>query len=341
MTVLMFLSNTVPQKSMETSNSFNCLDRGSEVTLRLPALFLTSLRTAKGVIDFFTANIRNRNTRRAYFRAANDFSRWCQTHGLKDLVGVQTVHVAAFIEELQREHSVPTVRLHLSALRMLFDFLVVQQVIPVNPGHSVRGPKHFVRAGMAKVLNMEETRRLLDSIEVDRLIGRRDRAIIALMICCFARVGAAVKMRVEDYFVQGGKGWVRLHEKGNKTTSVPCHHQLDEMLEEYISDAGIANDPKGLLFRTAADKTGTTLSERPMCQQDVHAMLRRRVAAAGIKTKVSCHSCRASGITAFLKGGGRLEAAQLMAGHESSRTTELYDRRPGEVSHEEVERIAI
>ena len=87
------------------------------------------------------------------------------------------------------------------------------------------------------------------------------------MVDTFARVGAAVKMRVEDYFVQGRKGWVRLHEKGSKHASLPCHHRLDEMLEEYISKAGLTGDPKGWLFRTAASENGTAFTDIAMCHR--------------------------------------------------------------------------
>ncbi len=337
----MLLAGTMQQTPSENSYSAAPSLRSYELTPQLPALFLTNRSAAKGFVDFFSANIRNQNTRRAYFKAASRFSAWCQTHGLNDLSRLQTVHVASFVEELQRDHSVPTVRLYLAALRMLFDFLVIQQAMPFNPSHRVRAPRHFVRKGMSKVLDLDETRQLLNSIEANRLIGRRDRALIALLVLSFARVGAAVKMRVEDYFIQGGKGWVQLHEKGNKTVSLPCHHRLSQLLEEYIGQDGLANNPKGWLFRTAANKNGVALSERPMCQQDVHAMIRRRAKAAGIKTKIGCHSFRATGITEFLKGGGRLEVAQAMAGHESPRTTQVYDRREGEVSHDEVERIAL
>jgi hypothetical protein len=80
-----------------------------------------------------------------------------------------------------------------------------------------------------------------------------------------------------------------------------------QMLEEYIREAGFASDPKGWLFRTAASKNGTAFTETAMCQQDVHAMIRRRAANGGIKTKIGCHTFRATGITAYLKNGGRLE----------------------------------
>ena len=326
----------------------------AELAPRLPALFTASPQAAKGFIDFFTATIRNKNTRRAYFKAVSRFSEWCQESGL-DLARLETFHVSAYIEALQLGHSAPTVKQHLAALRMLFDWLVVQQAMPTNPAHPVRGPKHSVKTGKTPVLNIEETRTLLDSIPLVRTIkleggettnvpcvmGLRDRALIGLMVFTFARVGAVIRMRVEDYFIQGRRGWVHLYEKGSKTHTMPCHHKLDEMLEEYIEKAKLAGDPKGWLFRSAGNNAGTALTDRPMAQQDVHAMIRRRAAAAGIKTKICCHTFRATGITAYLQNGGKPEVAQAMAAHESARTTGLYDRRGDAVSLDEVEKIGI
>jgi integrase/recombinase XerD len=147
-------------------------------------------------------------------------------------------------------------------------------------------------------------------------------------------------MKVEDYFIQGRRGWVRLHEKGGKRHTVPCHHNLDAYLEEYIARAEIANDLQGALFRTALGKTGK-LTQHFMYQKDVHRMIQKRARAAGIRTQACCHTFRATGITAYLKNGGRLEIAQQMANHESSKTTSLYDRRGDEISLDEVERISI
>jgi len=104
--------------------------------------------------------------------------------------------------------------------------------------------------------------------------------------------------------------------------------------------AGIASEEKEPLFRTALGRTGE-LSERPMTQSDAWRMIRRRAAAAGISTKIGNHSFRATGITEYLKNGGKLEIAQQMANHESSRTTGLYDRRDDQVSLDEIERIVI
>jgi site-specific recombinase XerD len=306
----------------------------------LPALFLRDPKGRRRVLDFFTAHIRNPHTRRAYRNAAVRFSTWCQAHGVGQLSQVETIHVSAYIEEFSQTHSRPTVKQHLAGIKMLFDWLVLGQVIPANPAAIVRGPAHSQKKGKTPVLTTEETRELLDSIETNTLIGLRDRALIALLVYSFSRVGAAVKMRVEDHYTQGRRGWVRLHEKGGKRHEMPAHHNLDSYLEEYIAAAGIAADAKGPLFRTVRGKTGR-LSCNPMRQQDVHRMIRQRATAAGIRTQIGCHTFRATGITAYLKNGGKLEIAQQMAAHESSRTTGLYDRRGDEVSLDEVERIRI
>jgi site-specific recombinase XerD len=313
---------------------------GKKIGGTLPALFAPDAKTAEKVLEFFAAQIRNANTRKAYMRAAGAFAAWCAEHGIKDLGQVRALHVAAYIEGLGKIIAAPSVKLQLAAIRMLFDWLVVGQVVPVNPASSVRGPKHVVKKGKTPALSVDEARALLDTIDVSFPIGLRDRALIGIMVYTFARVGAVIRMRVEDVYVQGRRTWVRLHEKGGKRHEMPCHHNLDEYLQAYIEGAGIKADAKGYLFRTALGRTNQ-LSERPMYQVDVYRMIRRRAEDAGVRTKTCCHSFRATGITEYLRNGGKLEVAQQMANHESARTTGLYDRRNDQVSLDEVERILI
>lgn len=180
---------------------------------QFPALFVGDSKTRKRVRDFFTAHIRNSNTRRAYRNAALRFSEWCYARGIGELGQVETIHVAAYVEEFSQSHSRPTVKQHLAALKMLFDWLVLGQVISASPASVVRGPSHSQKEGKTPVLTPDEAREMLDSIETDTLIGLRDRALIALLVYSFSRVGAAVAMRVEDYYTQGRRGWVRLREK--------------------------------------------------------------------------------------------------------------------------------
>ena len=314
----------------------------STASIHLPALVaVPGDHLRRRFLEFFAANIRNPHTRRAYGRAVAEFLAWCDDNHVPSITAVQPLHVAAWIEQQTRTHAAPTAKLRLAALRHLFDWLVTGQVMPANPAGSVRGPSHVVKAGKTPVLAPEEARTLIDAIEITTHAGLRDRALIGLMVFSFARIGAALGMKVEDVFTQNRRLWVRLREKGGKPHAMPCHHNLETYLTAYIDGAGLADDSKGPLFRTIGRGKGRPLTRTPLPQANAYAMIGRRAAAAGIATKLGNHSFRATGITAYLKNGGTLEKAAQMANHASTRTTQLYDRRCEELSLDEVERIRV
>jgi site-specific recombinase XerD len=310
-------------------------------TKSLPAIVVAAgERGAYRFLEFFASNIRNPNTRAAYFYNVCDFFAWCQGRGVRELVEVRPHHVAGYIERMTKTHAPPTVKQHLAAIRMLFDWLVVGQIVPTNPAGSVRGPKYVVKQGKTPVLLGEEARRLLDSIKTDTVVGLRDRAFIALLVYTFARVSAAVNMNVEDVYVQGRRTWVRLHEKGGKEHALPCHHELEAYLDAYMAAAGVDGQKGAPLFRTAFGKTGK-ITPRRFDRQSAWYMMKRRAVEAGILSPIGCHTFRATGITAYLLNNGSLEKAQMMAAHESPRTTKLYDRTNDQISLDEVERILL
>lgn len=328
-------------------------------------------------VEFFTANIRNANTRKAYARAVGQFLEWCDARNFA-LGDLRPFHVAAYVEELPKRPSherlftrkarngrpfgayaetlpleAPSVKQHLAAIRMLFDWLVIGQVVPFNPATSVRGPKHVVKRGKTPVLSAEDARRLLDSIpltrkvrqagvetEVADLVGLRDRALIGVMVYSFARVGAVVGMKVEDYYENGRRSWIRLHEKGGKFHEVPAHHNAEAYVDAYLEASGIGQEKKTPLFRAAVGRTNA-LSQGAMSRTDALRMVKRRAKVAGLPDSTCCHTFRATGITAYLEAGGTIENAQAIAAHESPRTTKLYDRTSDELTLDEIERIAI
>jgi site-specific recombinase XerD len=308
------------------------------VSVKPPALFLPNEKAAERFFDFFTAHIANKNTRRAYYKTACRFADWCEGRGVRNLAEVKPLHVSAYIEGLKSELATPSVKQALAALRMLFDWLVVGHVLDVNPAHAVRGPKYSIRKGKTPVLESEEARALLASIDTGTPTGLRDRALIATMVYTFARVSAVLQMNVRDYFSQGRRGWMRLHEKGGKEHEAACHHKLETYLDEYLAASGFADDLDGPLFRSTGRKTG--IPQR-LAQSDAYLMIERRSRQAGIKTKIGNHSMRGTGITAYLANGGTLEKAQAMANHSSPRTTKLYDRTNDTVSREEYEKVGI
>jgi site-specific recombinase XerD len=297
-------------------------------------------RAARRFLEFFAATIRNKNTRMAYYRACCRFFAWCDQHHIGEIADIEPLHVAAYVEAMAKDFEKPTVKQHLAAIRMLFDWLVTGQVVATNPAHSVRGPRHVVKTGKTTVLTGEQARQLLDGIDVSTVVGLRDRALISVMTFAFARVGAVVAMRVEDYYPNGKRWWVRLHEKGGKRHEMPAHHNLEAYLDAYIEAAGLRDGGKVPLFRSAAGRAGT-LTDRPMHRVDAWRMIQRRAADLGTRGRIGCHTFRATGITAYLEAGGTLENAQAMAAHESPRTTKLYDRTGDEITLDEVERITI
>jgi len=111
-------------------------------------------------------------------------------------------------------------------------------------------------------------------------VGLRDRALMAVMTYTFARVGAVVAMRVEDYYPGGKRWWVRLHEKGGKRHEMPAHHKLEQFLDEYLAAAGIRENGK---------TPSSVLTDKPMNRVDAYRMVRRRTADAGFRVKLGCH----------------------------------------------------
>jgi site-specific recombinase XerD len=312
----------------------------AEKGIVLPAIIAgEGQRASKRFLEFFTANIRNPNTRLSYMRAISPFLAWCEGRGL-ELRQVEPIMVAVYIERLTQERAPQTVKQHLAAIRMLFDWLVTGQIMPFNPAASVRGPRYSIRKGKTPVLSAQETRKLLDSIDTSHVVGLRDRALIGTMVYSFARVSAVVNMRVRDYYPQGKRYWLRLHEKGGKFHEVPVHHTAESYLDEYIEAASIFEEKSKPLFRSTRGRS-RELTTRAMSRFDAYKMIQRRAKGAGISSEIACHTFRATGITEYLRNGGTIEHAQQIAAHESPRTTKLYDRTSDAISLDEIERIMI
>ena len=301
-------------------------------------------------VEFFIATIRNKNTRKSYLRAVERFFTWCDQIGLAELSSLRPLHVATYIEALSQSHERASVKLHLAAIRRLFDWLVTGGILPINPATSVKGPSLHVRRGKTNVLTAAEVRKLLDSIPLTRVdkrghvesdpAGVRDRSLIALMTFTFARIGAVLALKVSDIERRNHRLWIRLLEKGGKVHDVPCHHTLDVYLTDYLEITGLGRRPAAPLFPTI-DRSTKQLSNKPMTDGNAREMINRRGKAAGITARLSNHTFRASGITAYLENGGVLEKAATMAAHASTRTTQLYDRRNDQPTLDEFEKIQI
>src|SRR3954467_2832492 len=247
---------------------------------------------ANRFLEFFLVAIRNPNTRRAYPAAVRAFCAWLAAHGAPDLAAVEPVHVAAYVEQLGRTHTRPSVALHLAAIKRLFAFLVTGGTLKRSPAVEVKGPTFSRRIGATPVTSTEEVRRLLDSLPTDGLVGLRDRALIGTLLFTTARIGAALRCKVGNYYQEGYGHMLCLHEKGGKEHRVPVHHQLVAYLETYLDAAGIRDERAGPLFRSARGRTGE-LTARPLDPANAWAMVKRRARQAGVSTALCNHSLRA------------------------------------------------
>jgi site-specific recombinase XerD len=318
-----------------------------EAAGELPAILEGSGRKARDrIAHFLRAAIDNDNTRRAYGRALASFFLFLEDGGREHLEDIGPLDVRDYLEAAKSNGlSTATLKLHMAAVRMLFDHLVTGGVLEHNPALSVRAPRHSVRKGKTPILTAEEAGELLRSIEMDTILGLRDRALIGVMVFTFARISAACGMNVGDVFHQSRRVWVRLHEKGGKFHEMPCHHTLEGYLAEYLERGGLVGNLKLPLFQAIKHRPfgrgEAELNGRRLSRVNAWQMVQRRGKAAGLSTEVCNHTFRGTGITAYLENGGTLEKARQMAAHASTRTTQLYDRREDRVTLDEVVKINI
>ena len=260
-------------------------------------------------IEFFETGIANRNTRQAYAQAVMRFMTWCEDRNL-ELGDITVFTVTAYTDEMTREYAARTVRQHLGAIRGLFDHLVAGRVVPVNPASPVRGPKDEApkTRTRAAVLQPQEIRLLLDSVDADDCSGVRDRALIATMAFGFARASAVAAMDVEDCFTRDGETWLRLHDRKG-AYEIPLHPKAKAYLDAYLASAGIAAEPGAPLWRTMTKER--TFSGERMSRVDVFRMVKRRLRDAGLPEGANCDSIRAAGIASYLANGGMLGRATV------------------------------
>ena len=293
-------------------------------------------------VEFFTAHLSNDHTRRAYGHAVADLSDWLAMQGWS-LAELEPIEAAAYIEHLKRQgRATSTIKARLSALRNLCDYMTARGVLEWNPFSVVRAPRASSGEGKTPILEAEDVRALFASIGTEDVVDLRDRAILSLMLYTFARVGAVVKMDGRHYEASSARASVALYEKRGRFHRVPCHHLLHEAMEAFLSVSPAG--PRTPVFRSAEralDEEGRRqLSRRRIHSRSMLAMVKRRAAAVGLPAEAVCnHSFRGTGITNFMENGGAIDVAAGIAGHASTKTTQLYNRTAQTVQREEIERL--
>lgn len=311
----------------------------SLITSTLPEVIRRAGGAARFAFEeFLFGRIRNPYTRKAYLHAVRRFSEWCRLRE-RELAQITPGEVGRYLDGLPV--SLPTRKLHLAALRRFFDELVLRHVIILNPALSVRSERYQVVEGKTPEISVEHARRLLKCIDVSHAVGRRDLAVIGILIYTAARVGAVAKLRRRDFYEVCNQFCLRFHEKGGKLREIPVRHDLQLAINEYLDLSGLRYaELTSPLFVTANRRT-KLLTTNPMSADDMARMVKRRLRDAELSLRISPHSFRVTTITDLLEQGVPLEDVQYLAGHADPRTTRLYDRRKRRVTRNIVERISV
>jgi integrase/recombinase XerD len=288
--------------------------------------------------ELFSAELRNRHTRRAYLHAVRQFLEWCESHRL-ELRQITPGWVGTYYDQLHA--SIPTKKQHLSALRCFFDRLVLRHAVGLNPAASVRGERYQLVEGKTPEITVDQERALLKSIRLRDVEDLRDKAIVAILIYTAARIGAVAGLRIGSFVQDGGQWFLRFLEKGGKLRDIPVRDDLEHFLTGYLDGAGIRSAPAAEpLFRRLTRKT-RLLKATAMTADDMGRMIKRRMSAIGLPEPLSPHSFRVATITDLLTQGVPLAEVQHLAGHADPRTTRLYDRRQKTITRSIVDRISV
>lgn len=210
----------------------------------------------------------------------------------------------------------------LSGLKSFFDYLVLENVIVRSPAEEIESPK--LRRHLPEVLSYQEILKILDSFDLSKPEGRRNRAIVEVLYACGLRVSELVGLKIPMLYFDDG--FVRIIGKGDKERLVPIGEEAMKQIRNYIEyDRCHLEVRKGHEDTVFLNRYGKALS-RVM----VFKMVKQAAAGVGIAKTISPHTFRHSFATHLVEGGADLRAVQDMLGHESITTTEIYthiDRR--------------
>jgi len=274
------------------------------------------------------ANLENENTRKAYRGDIAAFMRFVGIEQPQEFRSVTRAHVIAWRKNLERQALAPaSIRRKLSALSDIFDHLCDSNAITHNPVKGVARPKEGANEGKTPALSDDQACRLLQAPPADTLKGKRDRAILAVLLYHALRRAELCALRVKDYGARRGIQTLTVYGKGGKIRYIPVHVQAVQLIEEYLDAGGHREDKDGALFRPVKNPAGHL--EKPLSGTAIYeTVVRKWAAQAGVPADtVRPHALRATAATNALEHGADIAKVQEWLGHSCISTTRLYDKR--------------
>jgi integrase/recombinase XerD len=335
------------------------LVKKSEITTPLEPRKLTdkqflALAEVPAEVEWF-ANLKNPNTRRAYQTDVKEFMAFVGITQPKEFRTVTRAHIIAWRDEVERREylkrsihitvplfddaneedahiknpSAATIRRKLSALSSLFDYLCESNAVTHNPVKGVKRPNEGTQEGKTPALGDSQARALLNAPDVETLKGKRDKAMIAVLLFHGVRRDEVAKLRVKDMQTRQGIVHFQIRGKGDKIRYIPVNPDAQRLISEYLETAGHSNDKNGALFRPMKNNVTKTL-KRHLDTSSIYRMVLQYATEVGLKEQVEgrwVHLARATAITNALEHGADIAKVQEWAGHANIATTRLYDRR--------------
>ena len=213
-----------------------------------------------------------------------------------------------------------------SALRSFFDWCVEEGECPGNPCDRVEAPK--LGKYLPAVLSVEEVTAILDSVDLQKPFGKRNRAILEVLYGCGLRVSEAAALRISHVHLE--ESFVDVVGKGDKQRLVPLGEVAAAAIEAYIPERP---EPAG---RAYEDFLFLNRFGKPLSRVSLFKLVKEQAMLAGIRKEISPHTFRHSFATHLVENGADLRIVQEMLGHESILTTEIYTHIDTSTWHKDV-----
>jgi len=284
---------------------------GSTNTISDPTIkrFLRYLRIEKNLAD---------NTITAYAFDLSRFHSYLKSKGIDTLEEVHPEIISGFVQMLYDIGLAgSSIARNLSAIRMIYHFLLSDGAIQVNPAELIDSPKPPSK--LPAVLAIDDIILLLKQPDVSNKLGLRDRAMLEFMYGTGVRVSELISIKIRD--LNREYNIVRIFGKGGKERFVPCGEVAIDFVDQYVRNA------RGKLIKAKSrpmDCIFLNWRGNPLTRMAVWKILKKYCSMAGIKANVSPHTLRHSFATHLLEGGANLRAVQEMLGHSDISTTQIY-----------------
>ena len=246
------------------------------------------------------ANLRNRHTRENYQRDIRQFIAFAGLGSVDQLREVTRPHVLAWRDHLHGQGLAnDTIRRKLAALSSLYDYLCNRHAVLHNPVLGVRRPPSMNREGATPALGDDQALRLLEALPAGILKGKRDRAMLAVLLYHGIRRDELCKLRVGDIQSRQGVWHLRIQGKREKIRYIPLAIAAQRLITSYLTEAKHGAETDGPLFRPVKNNTTKTLA-KPLHKASVWDMVRlytRQIGIAGTAPRLGVHAMQATAAT--------------------------------------------